>query len=84
VLVHASLDFKSSAKFDDPITVWMRLENVGTSSYTFVYRIERTGTLMCEAKTVHVSIDRVARTKLPLPDAFKQRLLAFSGGSRSG
>jgi acyl-CoA thioester hydrolase len=77
VLAHASLDFKSSARFDDPLTIWMRLQNVGTSSFTFAYRIERESTLLCEAKTVHVAVDRAARTKRPLPDAFKERLRAF-------
>lgn len=62
----------------------MRLEHVGTSSFTFVYRIEREGTLLCQAKTVHVSIDRVARTKRALPDAFKQRLAAFNVEFRNG
>jgi acyl-CoA thioesterase FadM len=84
VLAHASLDFKASAKFDDPLTVWMRLEHVGTTSFSFVYRIEREGTLLCLAKTVHVSIDRAARTKRALPDWFKQRLAAFNDEFRSG
>jgi acyl-CoA thioester hydrolase len=78
VLAHASLDWKASAKFDDPITVWMRLDKIGTSSFTFVYRIEREGTLLCEAKTVHVAIDRAARTKRALPDSFKERLRQFA------
>ena len=77
VLVHASLDFKSSARFDDPLTVWMRLDHVGTSSFAFAYRIERDAAVLCEAKTVHVAIDRAARTKRPLPDRFKERLRSF-------
>jgi acyl-CoA thioester hydrolase len=86
--VHASLDFKSSARFDEPLTIWMRLDNVGTSSFTFVYCIEREGAVLCEAKTVHVAIDRAARTKRPLPEPFRERLQKFSAslsdGSRSG
>lgn len=78
MLAHASLDFKASAKFDDPLTVWMRLDRIGTSSYAFVYRIEREGTVLCEAKTVHVSVDRATRAKRALPDRFKERLRHFS------
>jgi acyl-CoA thioester hydrolase len=77
VLAHASLDFKSSARFDDPLTIWMRLAAVGTSSFTFAYRIERETTLLCEAKTVHVAVDRASRQKRALPDVFKQRIVAF-------
>jgi YbgC/YbaW family acyl-CoA thioester hydrolase len=83
VLAHASLDFKSSARFDDPLRVWMRLASVGTSSFTFAYRIERESTVLCEAKTVHVAVDRAARTKRALPDSIKERLRAFdrTGGA---
>ncbi len=77
MLAHASLDWKASAKFDDPLTVWMRLDHIGSSSFTFLYRIEREGALLCEAKTVHVSIDRAERKKKPLPDRFKERLRHF-------
>jgi len=77
VLAHASLDFKSSARFDDPLTIWMRLDGVGSSSFTFAYRIERESELLCLAKTVHVGIDRAARTKRALPDSFKERLRRF-------
>ena len=78
VLVHAQLDFRGSARFDEALTIWMQLDQIGTSSFTFVYRIERAGTVLCEAKTVHVAIERVARTKRPLPASFKQRLRSFA------
>ncbi len=78
VIAHASLDYKASAKFDDPITVWVRLDRVATTSFAFGYRIERDGTILCEAKTVHVAIDRATRAKKPLPEAFKERLRHFS------
>ena len=77
VLAHASLDFKASAKFDDPLTIWIRLDRIGSSSFTFVYRIERQATILCAAKTVHVSIDRATRAKRALPEAFKDRLQRF-------
>jgi acyl-CoA thioester hydrolase len=67
----------------------MRLANIGSSSFAFAYRIERESTVLCEAKTVHVAVDRVARTKRPIPDSFKERLATFdrdgsTGESRSG
>jgi acyl-CoA thioester hydrolase len=82
VLVHASLDFKSSARFDDPLTVWMRLDKIGSSSYAFAYRIEREGTVLCTAKTVHVSVDRTTRAKRALPDGWKERLHKFEASLR--
>ncbi len=77
VLAHASLDFRASARFDDALTVWMRLGRVGRSSFAFDYRIDRAGELLCEAKTVHVAIDRQARTTRPLPKLLEQQLRGF-------
>jgi acyl-CoA thioester hydrolase len=77
VLVNANCDFRASARFDDPLAVWMRLAQVGSSSFSFAYRIERGETLVCEVKTVHVTIDRQTRVKRPLPDALKLGLPAY-------
>jgi acyl-CoA thioester hydrolase len=88
VLVHAGCDFRSSARFDDALTVWMRLKHVGQSSFSFAYRVERGETLVCEAKTVHVTIDRHTRQKISIPDEAREFLigreasLARAGGSR--
>jgi acyl-CoA thioester hydrolase len=77
VLVNANCDFRASARFDDLLTVGMRLDRVGTSSFTFAYRISRGDVLVCEARTVHVTIDRHSRETRPLPDELKQALTAF-------
>jgi len=79
VLAHASVDFRASARFDDLLTVWVRLDRVGQSSFAFAYRIERGETLVCEARTVHVTVDRQTRAKLPVPDATRQFLQGFEG-----
>ncbi len=77
VLVNANCDFRASARFDDLLTVSMHLDRIGTSSFTLAYRISRGDTLVCEARTVHVTIDRQSREKRPLPDELKQALTAF-------
>jgi acyl-CoA thioester hydrolase len=76
-LAHASLDFRAPARFDDELTVWTRVAHMGTSSFTFEYKIYRGDTLICEAKTVQVSVDRETRKSKPLPSEFKQALAAF-------
>jgi acyl-CoA thioester hydrolase len=81
VLVHASLDFRASARFDDPLRVWVRIEKVGNSSFAFGYRIMRGDELCAEAKTVHVAIDRQARSARPIPDELRQRLGAWPPAS---
>jgi acyl-CoA thioester hydrolase len=81
-LVHASCDFRAPARFDDPLTVWMRLSRLGTASFGFDYRIERADTLIAEVKTVQCAIDRQTRRPRPLPDDFKQALRAFEASLR--
>jgi acyl-CoA thioester hydrolase len=77
VLVNANCDFRASARFDDLLTVGVRIANVGTSSFTLAYRITRDTTLVCEARTVHVTIDRKARHKRQLPDELRAALTSF-------
>jgi acyl-CoA thioester hydrolase len=75
VLVHAGCDFRSSARFDDQLAVWIRLAHVGQSSFGFAYRIERGEALVCTAKTVHVTIDRKTRQKIAIPDEAREFLV---------
>lgn len=82
VIAHASCDFRASARFDDALTVWMRLAKIGTSSFDFDYRIVRGDELVCAARTVHVAIDRQARAARALPDDFKHQLNAFEASLR--
>jgi acyl-CoA thioester hydrolase len=77
VLVNANCDFRASARFDELLTVGVRLAKVGTTSFALAYRITRGETLVCEARTVHVTIDRKTRHKRPLPDELRQALTAF-------
>jgi acyl-CoA thioester hydrolase len=77
VLVNANCDFRASARFDDLLTVGVRLDNIGTSSFALAYRIARGDTLVCEAKTVHVTIDRQTRKKQPLPEQLRNALTGF-------
>lgn len=82
VIAHAACDFRASARFDDLLTVWMRLGKLGRTSFGFDYRIERAGELVCEARTVHVAIDRQARAPRPIPSALADGLRAFEASLR--
>jgi acyl-CoA thioester hydrolase len=76
-LAHVTLDFRAPARFDDELTLWTRVGHLGRASYSFEQKIYRGETLVCEAKTVLVSIDHQTRQSKPMPDAFKQALLDF-------
>ncbi len=54
----ASLRFRASARYDDPIRVFTRLTEVRSRAMTFTYRIEQavTGVLLASATTALVSL----------------------------
>jgi acyl-CoA thioester hydrolase len=78
LIAHASLDYRSSARFDERLRVWLRISKLGRTSYTFEYKLVRDdGTLICDARTVTVAIDRATRKPRPLPEAFVAQVRKF-------
>lgn len=78
VIVHAEADYFASLHVGDKLKVVLTISNIGTSSFTISYDIFKVGknieTLMGKAKTVHVTLDSSSRTKIPIPENFKQLL----------
>jgi acyl-CoA thioester hydrolase len=71
VIAHAECDYRAPAHFDDQLRVWTRIARVGSSSFTFEYKIVRAdGVLVCDARTVQVAVDQGTRQPAPLPEAF--------------
>ncbi len=78
VLAHAACDYRSPARFDERLLIWTRLAKVGTSSLTFEYKIcKPDGTLVCDANTVQVAVDKQTRKPTPFPPELAARLRAF-------
>jgi 1,4-dihydroxy-2-naphthoyl-CoA hydrolase len=69
-IVHAEADFLQPLYSGDRITTKLRVEKIGTTSFTLTYDLTTTreGTVGT-AKTVHVCIDKSSREKRELPDA---------------
>ena len=78
LIVHSEADYKKPVKTGDKLTVELRIEKVGSSSYVLKYNIFNDKDEIAAAlKTVHVSVDKEKRTKVPLPEKFKETLLEF-------
>ncbi|WP_424951472.1 acyl-CoA thioesterase [Deinococcus sp.] len=76
-VVRATLDYKSSARFDDLLTLRGRISRLGNSSFTFECRMERAGVLLCTVTAISVNAHQgVSR---PLPEHFRAAVLAFQG-----
>ncbi len=78
LIVHSEADYKKSVKTGDRLAVELKLEKVGSSSYVIGYKIfNDQDEIAATLKTVHVSVDKEKRTKVPLPEKFKETLLEF-------
>lgn len=82
LVVHASADFRSPAKFDDLLLVHTRVLKIGDSSVAFEFRVDRKtdGRLIAEGRSVHSFIDLKSWTPTRVPDRFRQAVRAFEGG----
>jgi acyl-CoA thioester hydrolase len=81
VIAHAECDYRAPARFDDQLRIWIRIARIGTSSYTFEYRIVRADeVVVCDAKTTQVAVHKETRQPHPLPEGFVAALRAFEEG----
>lgn len=83
VIVHASCDFRSPARFDDPLVVKVRVSEIGRCSFTFEFEIhhKQQNRLVATGKTVHCAVDEKTWKPIPVPEAFRRTVRAFEGAS---
>jgi len=84
LVVHASADFRSPARFDDVLLVHVRVARIGESSVTFEYRVDRKadGKLVAEGRSVLSFIDSAWKPSR-VPDGFRSAVRAFEGSTMS-
>ena len=74
-IVHAEADFKKPLFVGDRLTIKLKLDNVGQSSYILGYElVNDQGELVGTAQTVHVCLDRETGKKRNLPQALRAKL----------
>jgi acyl-CoA thioester hydrolase len=66
--------YRGSAQFDDLIDVVLEIEQLGTTSMTTAWRVERDGEVLVEGTVRHVCIDPDSHAKKPLPDDLRAAL----------
>lgn len=81
VVVHASCDFKSPARFDDPLVIHVRISEIGRTSFRFEFEIrnKRENRLVAEGCSVHVAIDEGTWKPMPVPEEFRGVVKAYEG-----
>jgi acyl-CoA thioester hydrolase len=83
LVVHASADFRSPARFDDVLRVHVRVRRIGDSSVTFDFRVNAAGDdrLVAEGRSVHSFIDAKTWQPVRVPEEFRTAVRAFEGAT---
>ena len=78
-LVKTTLDFISSAMFDDELEIGVRISHVGKTSYNVEVEIYKTGfeDMVLRGQTVYINYDPVKRKSETVPDFFRSLVQAF-------
>ncbi len=83
LVARAACDFRSPARFDDPLVIQVRVASLGRTSFRFAFRIlhKRENRLVAEGESVHVAIDAETWRPMEVPQAFREAVRAFEGAA---
>lgn len=76
----ASIEYFSSAHFDDRLDVALRLGRIGNSSIVFLGAIFRGDELLVTSELIYVFADPLAQTSKSVPEVLRQVLQGFEKG----
>jgi acyl-CoA thioester hydrolase len=81
ILAGASCQFKAPLELGERVTIHTRVSQLRNSSFIFEYRAEAgDGRLVATARTVQVCYDYQARRSLPIPDEWREAVIAYEPG----
>ena len=84
ILAEASCQYKSPLTLGERVTIRIRVSSLGDSSFAFAYHVKgEDGRLVAEAHSTQVCYDYGEKHSVPLPDAWRQTILAFEPGLSS-
>ena len=74
-IVHAESDYKAPLFVGDKVTITIKITHIGNTSFTFEYVLrDHAQKIVGTGKTVHVTIDKKTREKIPLPNDMRLTL----------
>ena len=78
-IVHAESDYKAPLHAGDNLVITVKVGHIGETSFSFEYVIRnRKKMIVGTAKTVHVTINKKTRKKIPLPKEIRNSIEKFS------
>ena len=78
VIVHCEADYYMPLKVGENLEIHLHIEHVGTTSFGIHYDIFRNSDLVGTAKTIHVVVDRIQRTKISIPESLREKLHKYA------
>jgi acyl-CoA thioester hydrolase len=76
VVASLEIDFRSSVTEPTSVDVRVWVTRLGNSSMTMAYELEHDGRLVAEAETTIVAIDPATRETRPLPEEWREAVVA--------
>ena len=74
-IVHSESDYKTSLSAGDLVEIQTMVAHVGKTSFTLAHKlVDATRTIVGTVRTVHVSIDKKTRQKIPLPGDLRAKM----------
>ncbi|MFN0070583.1 MAG: acyl-CoA thioesterase [Chloroflexota bacterium] len=80
-VTEAHAKYFAPARFDDLLTIYVRIERLRKASMTFIYEVwrEDDGQRLTEGTTAHACLNRDTLRPTPLPEAFRAAVLQYEG-----
>lgn len=75
--VSSKVDFLDSARFDDQLTLGAKIARIGRTSFQFRIGVFRGESLLADVEMTYVCASPEARTPLPVPQPFRDKISIF-------
>lgn len=83
VVVHAEADYFFPLVVGDVLDVQLIVESIGTTSFTLFSQIfKKNQTLVGTVKTVHVTLDKESKKKIPIPQELRKSIEKYISKAR--
>ena len=81
VVARAACDFRSPARFDDPLVIQVRVAEIKRTSFRFEFLIsqKQEARVVATGESVHVAIDSKTFKPIAVPEGFRKVVRAFEG-----
>ncbi|MFC2037436.1 acyl-CoA thioesterase [Chloroflexota bacterium] len=82
IVAETSCNYRAPGFLGETVTVWTRVSHLGNKSFHFEYQLETEQGEIATGRSVQVCYDYVRQRSIPIPDAWRETILAYEPGLR--